>query len=457
MGRKLFGTDGIRGVAGEPPLDAATVFAAGVSLGRYLSGKGAAAGVILGEDTRESSRWIAETVAAGLQEAGVSSVSAGVLPTPGLACLTASGDYAAGIMISASHNPYQDNGIKVFASSGYKLPDEGEWEVERGIFEMLGTMPGDGSGVHPRRMTVEPDRTLAARYMEFLRRTAGTSWSLPGKKLVLDCAYGAASAVAREVFSGRGMELKIICDQPNGRNINLDCGALHLGNLQRRVVEEKADAGVAFDGDADRAMFVTARGAVVNGDGVLLAASRFLQERNLLKGGGVVGTLMTNLGLERALARRGLKLLRTPVGDKYVLEEMLRSGMNLGGEQSGHIIFSDLATTGDGLLTALEMLRILAETGQTLEQAVADLQVFPQMIQNVRVREKVPLETLPRVMEAIRSSEEQLGERGRVAVRYSGTELLARVMVEAQTEQDVQRHTAALVRAIEESLGSGGG
>lgn len=452
MNKELFGTDGIRGVAGQSPLDSNTTGVVGLCLGQYLLQKFPHAKVILGQDTRESSRWIAETVAAGLHGAGAQTLSVGVITTPGLAYLTVSEGFAAGVMISASHNPYQDNGIKVFATTGYKLPDEVELEIERRIFQALERPTNRPPVRHP----LQPDRVLVGRYTESLRRAAAvSSWNLPGQKLVVDCANGSASPIAREVFSGLGLELVWIADQPNGRNINLHCGSMHVENLRQAVLREKADLGVSFDGDADRALFVSATGKVVNGDGVLLLASRYLRQKGTLKGNAVVGTVMSNLGLERALAREGLRLLRTPVGDKYVLEEMLRSGVNLGGEQSGHIIFSDLATTGDGLLTALQVLRIIAEKQQTLDQLVEDLTVFPQTIRNVRVRAKVPFENLPRVQEQIRASEQSLGERGRILVRYSGTELLARVMVEAQSVEEVERHASALARVLQESIGAG--
>ncbi|MBI3894752.1 MAG: phosphoglucosamine mutase [Acidobacteria bacterium] len=450
MEKRLFGTDGIRGVAGEPPLAPATVFAVGVCIGQYLRSKALNQRVLIGEDPRESSRWIAETVAAGLQKVNVGTEIVGVITTPGLAYLTASERFAAGIMISASHNPYRDNGIKVFSANGFKLPDEDELEIERAIFAYrqggpVLSFPG---------FSIESNPVLLKRYIDFLRQASGLEWTLPGQTLVVDCANGSASALAKDVFAERGMQLKIRSDQPNGRNINLNCGSLHLETLRQAVLEEKADLGVAFDGDADRALFVTATGRIVDGDGVLLIASRYLRQQGALRNGVVVGTVMSNLGLELALAREGLKLLRAPVGDKYVLEELLRCGANLGGEQSGHILFLDLATTGDGLLTALQMLRILAEKGQTLDQLVEGLEIFPQVIRNVRVREKVPLETLPQVMEQIQTSQQRLGDHGRVLVRYSGTEPLARVMVEATDAAEVERHAAAIARAIEEDIGA---
>jgi phosphoglucosamine mutase len=352
-------------------------------------------------------------------------------------------------MISASHNPFQDNGIKVFASSGFKLPDSDELEVERGIFSAL----LNGPPVQSPRLAMTPRHALVIPYVDFLRKRAKGIGKPPACRVVMDCANGSAAALAREVFAGLGLELTLLADAPNGRNINLDCGSLHLENLQAEVLRQKADLGVAFDGDADRALFVTSNGRIVNGDGVLLIASRDLKQRGQLRGSVVVGTTMSNMGLERALEKDGLRLVRTPVGDKYVLEEMLRLDANLGGEQSGHVIFRDLTTTGDGLLTAIEILRIISESGRSLERLAEDLREFPQTIRNVRVREKIPLTELPRLTEQIRSSERSLESAGRIVVRYSGTEPLIRVMVEAETDALVEQHAAAIVRAIEQSMG----
>jgi phosphoglucosamine mutase len=418
-------------------------------LGDFLASLADRPRVLIGEDTRESSRWIGEILAAGLREAGAEASTPGVLTTPGLAYATAAEGFTCGVMISASHNPFQDNGIKVFASSGFKLPDSDELLVERGIFAAL----SDGSPFQSRRLAMQPRHALVVPYVEFLRRRAQGIGKPPGRRVVMDCANGSAAALVQEVFSDFGLELTLLADQPNGRNINLGCGSLHLEILQSAVQQEGADLGVAFDGDADRALFVTAQGRIVNGDAVLLIASRYLKDRGELRGTAVVGTAMSNLGLERALEREGLTLVRTPVGDKYVLEEMLRLGANLGGEQSGHVIFRDLATTGDGLLTAVEILRIISESGQPLDQLAAGLREFPQTIRNVRVREKIPLERLPQVTGQIRSSETSLGAAGRIVVRYSGTEPLLRVMVEAETEALVDLHAGAIVRAVEQSLG----
>ncbi len=443
---RFFGTDGIRGVAGSFPLDPPTVYIIGRALGYYLR-RHQAMRVLIGEDTRESSPWIAETLAASLAEEGVASVSAGVIPTAGVAYLARTEGFSAGVMISASHNPYQDNGIKVFAHSGYKLPDDAELEVEE-------SMARYQAPPTPPRETLLEDRSLRARYEDFLCSLLPAGLNLAGLKMVLDCANGAASAVAPELFRRLGASVVALNDQPDGRNINLNAGSLHPELLQKQVPAEGAEIGVAFDGDADRALFVSAEGHLVNGDGVLyLAAEHMLAERNL-KNCLVVGTVMSNLGLELALEGMGAKLLRTPVGDKYVLEEMLARGANLGGEQSGHVIFSDDHTTGDGLLTALRVAEIMISSGRGLSQLVAGLRVFPQIILNVRVREKVPVEELPAVQAAIDASLKHFGSQGRVVVRYSGTEALARVMVEAPDENDVRSHAEAIAQAFRSAIGA---
>ncbi len=441
---RFFGTDGIRGVAGTFPLDPPTVFVIGRALGYYLR-RHEALRVLIGQDTRESSPWSAETLAAGLAEEGIASISAGVIPTAGVAYLARTEGFSSGVMISASHNPYQDNGIKVIAHSGYKLPDEAELEVE----EAMGRYD---SPLAPPRQRLLEDRSLRARYEDFLCSLLPAGLSLAGLKMVLDCANGAASEVAPELFRRLGARVLAMNDQPDGRNINLNAGALYPEALQKRVPAEGATIGVAFDGDADRALFVTSEGRLINGDGVLYLAARHLLEERNLKNCLVVGTVMTNLGLELALADMGAKLLRTPVGDKYVLEQMLARGANLGGEQSGHVIFADDHTTGDGLLTALRVAEIMTVSSRGLGQLVAGLTVFPQVILNVRVREKLPIEQLPDVQAAIQASQQHFGSQGRVVVRYSGTEPLARVMVEAPDEHEVRAHAEAIAQAFRSSI-----
>ncbi len=447
---RLFGTDGIRGVAGEYPLDDATVYAIGRALGQFLRRgnpveRGPIGRVLIGEDTRQSSRQIARSLAAGLAAEEVASVSAGVLPTPAVAYLSRSSGLSAGVMISASHNPYLDNGIKIFAS-GYKLPDEDELAVEDGIFRLAGK--GRNAGGAP----VE-DSSLRELYEDFLCLLLPRDLSFKGLHVVLDCGNGAAFQVAPAVFRRLGATVTALHTTPDGRNINLDCGSLYTEELQARVPAMRAHLGVAFDGDADRALFVTAGGELVNGDGVLYLAAARMKDQGRLRNDTVVGTIMTNLGLETAFERAGIRLLRTPVGDKYVLEEMLRSGANLGGEQSGHVIFSDDHTTGDGLLTALRVVETVASTFRPLDELVSGLKACPQIIRNVRVREKVPLDKLPEVSEAIRASEVHFGAGGRVIVRYSGTELLARIMIEAADEAQVRDHAEIIAAAFERTIG----
>ncbi|GAA3761060.1 phosphoglucosamine mutase [Terriglobus aquaticus] len=443
--RKLFGTDGIRGVAGVAPLDRRTVFAVGVALAKHA---GNAPRVVLGMDTRESSEWIAATLAAGLRQGGATVESAGVITTPAVAFLTVSHGFSAGVVISASHNPWQDNGIKVFGPDGYKLPDATELAIEDEIFRQMEQDHAD----HEHEPVPEVEESDRAEYAQALL-AAVTGLSLDGKRVVLDCANGAASAVAPQLFAGLKGEVQVRNASPDGRNINEGCGALHPEVVARMVVEAGADLGVTFDGDADRALFADRHGRVVNGDAVLLLAARDLKERGLLKGDVVVATTMSNMGLEAALKRDGIRMLRAPVGDKYVLEEMRNSGASLGGEQSGHILFQGRSTTGDGLLTALLVLDIVHRSGKSLDELIADLKTFPQVIVNVKVREKKPLETIPAVQTTIRAAEEELEDSGRVVIRYSGTEALARVMIEAEDEAAMRRHADAIAGAIRTELG----
>jgi phosphoglucosamine mutase len=374
--------------------------------------------------------------------------SAGVITTPGVAYLARSQRFAAGVVISASHNPWQDNGIKVFGGDGYKLSDRTELEIESEIFALL------SSAANPPGKTGPPslpgDSKLHAAYVEWLSRPIAGAGKLTA---VVDCANGAASAMAPEVFSRCGLRAEFTHSSPNGRNINEHCGALHPEVVAKEVVARRADLGICFDGDADRALFTDARGKVVNGDAVMLLLALDLKRRGELDNNMVVATTMSNMGLEIALRESEIKMLRAPVGDKYVLEEMQKSGAVLGGEQSGHIILSRESTTGDGLLTAIHVLEAVARSGKSLADLVSGLKVFPQTIKNVRVREKRPLGQIPEVQAVIRRAEQELDGNGRVNVRYSGTEPLARVMVEAETEEAVNQHASRIAGAIEQALG----
>jgi phosphoglucosamine mutase len=446
--RKLFGTDGIRAVAGVAPLDKRTIFAIGVALATRLGPKPR---IILGMDTRESGPWIAATLTAGLRSAGAEVASAGIITTPAIAFLARKHGFSAGIVISASHNPWQDNGIKIFGGDGYKLPDETELAIEAEIDRVLASS-SETWNLEPETLSLETNDSYRAEYVRFLL-DAVPNISLDNRTVVIDCANGAASSVAPQLFGELQGTVEVTHASPDGRNINLHCGALHPEIVAAEVQARHASMGFTFDGDADRALFADEHGNVVNGDAVLLACARDLQSRGELAHNLVVATTMSNMGLEAAFARSGIRMLRAPVGDKYVLEEMRNSGASLGGEQSGHILFPARATTGDGLLTALLVLDVVHRSGKTLGELIADLKNYPQVILNVKVREKVPLDTLPAVVAAITAAESDLATTGRVVIRYSGTEALARVMIEAESETKMRHHAETIANAIRAELG----
>ena len=454
VSKQLFGTDGIRGVPGEYPLDDATLERIGLALGDYLQKRGAAAEgraarVLIGRDTRESGPHIEELLERGLAATSTAVVSAGVLTTPGVAWIVRNEGFAAGVVISASHNPYHDNGVKLVSSSGMKFPDAVEAEIEK---EILASPSGGAKKKGGGTPKIGHDPKLVEDYLESLRGVAPKKDALKKMKIVVDCANGASSALAPRLFRSLGAEVLAMNDAPDGKNINAGCGSLHPDKMQARVVKERADMGVAFDGDADRAIFSSGKGELVNGDGVLLAMGRHMKKHKTLKTSTIVGTTMANLGVERALAKSDLKLARAAVGDRYVLEEMQRIGANLGGEQSGHILFLDDATTGDGMLTAVKIASLVAMEGP-LDELVSDLKIYPQTIVNVKVKSKPKLETLAGVSRTLREAEESLGETGRVVLRYSGTEQLARVMVEAELEEDVKKWSDALAEALKKEIG----
>jgi phosphoglucosamine mutase len=446
---ELFGTDGVRGIAGCYPLDHNTVAGLGFALAVVLSDRSGSKRpeILLGQDTRESGPWIARALAGGLERGGVKPVFAGVITTPGLAFLTRHYGVAAGVMVSASHNPFEDNGIKVLSSSGTKLPESIELEIEQLLRESTSIMAKMGES------DLRPEPALIDPYMDFLALLAPTGNEIAQMRLVVDCAHGAASAVVPQFLDRLGIQARILNAEPNGRNINWQCGSLHPESMAAATRMAEADLGVAFDGDADRSIFASKRGRVCDGDHVLFVMAPFLRDQDKLRSEAVVGTLMTNFSLELELKHRGIGLRRTPVGDKFVLDEMLQSGINLGGEPSGHIIFSDVSLAGDGIVTLLQILQVLCKTGQSMDELVRSFRPFPQLIVNIRVREKLPLETVPEVAVALTRCQGGLGELGRVVVRYSGTEPVARIMVEGEEAGLVRHHATEIANAIENSLG----
>jgi phosphoglucosamine mutase len=447
MAKELFGTDGIRGIPGTPPLDDQTLYSVGRGLSEFLRREHGSAHVLIGMDTRESGPHLAALLAAGLQ-AGQGSVEfAGVITTPGVACLVRQNDYQAGVVISASHNPYHDNGVKLFSHAGMKFPDAHE-EVIEGEMARFQNEP-----IPAQRAGLAAQHQLHVEYLDFLKSRVLPGAKLSGFRIVLDCANGAAYQLGPELFRGLGADVVAIGVTPDGRNINAGCGSLHMEGLQERVKKEKADLGVAFDGDADRALFACEDGQIVNGDGVLLAMARHLKAQHALKDDRVVATSMSNLGLERVLAREGIQLARAAVGDRYVLEELLKSGNTLGGEQSGHIIFMDDSPAGDGLLTAVKVASLVS-MNRSLKKLVEGLKDYPQVIVNVRVKEKPPLESIEGVGKALAEAKSALGDNGRIVLRYSGTEPLVRVMVEAEEEAEVQRYSRAIAEAVRVAIGA---
>ena len=455
--RQLFGTDGIRGVAGEFPLTVESTYLIGRALGHDLRKVNVAARVVLGQDTRASSAWIADRITLGLASVGVEVHSAGVITTPGVAYLARSRGYAAGVVISASHNPWTDNGIKVFSGDGYKLPDAHELAIEQEIFALLQNPQAPTQPETAVVSSLPGEAALRRAYIQWL--AAGTKGDLSELRVLVDCANGAAAAEAPELFQSCRVKATFLNVEPDGKNINEQCGALHPECVAKAVGERPGqyDLGVTFDGDADRALFCDAGGRVVNGDAVLLMAAREMQSHGLLTGSTVVATTMSNMGVEIALRNSGIRMLRANVGDKYVLEEMQKTGSVLGGEQSGHIIFRDgEATTGDGILTALRVMEIMARSRRPLADLISDLKVFPQTIQNIRVKEKVPFQSVPEIKKNIEAAEKELDGNGRVVVRYSGTEALARVMVEAESEERMKAIADTIADAIRRKLGAAG-
>jgi phosphoglucosamine mutase len=446
MSHRLFGTDGVRGKAGEHPLDHETVARLGGALVRAMRSGGRPLRFIAGRDTRESGEWIERELARGIRSEGAHLTTAGVIPTPAVAYVAREMAYDAGIVISASHNPFQDNGIKVFSGRGEKFTEALERQVEAIISDPSWTV--GGSAEEP----VERTDVIDA-YISHARLALPDARRLGGLKIAVDTANGATTTVAPRLFEELGFDVHLIGAAPDGRNINLDCGSTHPEALARAVVERGCRVGVAFDGDGDRAILVDANGRIVDGDAMLLMCGRYLKQLGELEGNGLVATVMSNIGLELALRESGIDMIRCPVGDKYVMEEMIKRGLSLGGEQSGHIIFSRHLFTGDGIVTALTVLRVMADTGRELADLAGELVTYPQVLLNVRVREKRDLQTVPAVADAMKHVEDRLAGNGRLLVRYSGTEPLLRVMIEGRDQQEIQGWATQIVNTVKEHLG----
>jgi len=454
--KRLFGTDGIRGTAGVFPLDEPTIGRVGEALARILLGRSKRPRVLIGRDTRESGAWIEESLARSVLDAGGEPVAAGVIPTAAVAYITASSGFDAGIMISASHNPFNDNGIKIFSRDGFKLADREEARIEAAVIEgetePFPPDPAAGGGVRSRAGGLRVEEGVADSYRDHVIAVAG-GVRLAGMTVVLDCANGASYRTAPEVFRALGARVHAISDTPDGTNINSGCGSLSPEALCREVLERQADLGFAFDGDADRCILSDERGAVCDGDFVLWRSALALRAEGRLPGDTVVGTVMSNLWLERALSGKGIRLLRAPVGDKYVLEEMVRSGARLGGEQSGHVIFMDHATTGDGIITAVMMAAIVRRASVRLSEWRSQVRPCPQVLMNVRVGSRPDLGSHPVIGPAAESVRRQLGVAGRLLLRYSGTEPLVRVMIEGEDPEVVARLARGLAGVIESEIG----
>jgi phosphoglucosamine mutase len=446
--KRLFGTDGIRAKAGQFPLDTETIPVIGYSLAKQLEKKlKRKARIITGRDTRESGEWIEKTLHKGILSAGAWCESAEVVTTPAIAFLTNKFGFDAGVVISASHNPFQDNGIKIFLPSGKKIDDEIEIAIEADIL----------ANYKIEAKCFIQERSKAEMYHQAYLQHLAEGFervNLENFKMVVDCANGASSHLAHQLFSRFVADVIVINNSPNGRNINFNCGSLYIEGLVEKVLQEKADLGVAFDGDADRAIFVDEKGNVVDGDATLYVMACFMKKRKMLTNETVVATVMSNIGLEIALSQLGIKLLRTSVGDKYVLDELLRTNSNLGGEQSGHLIFPFRSLAGDGMLTTLYLLEAIQESGETLSSLIKNFKRFPQILINVEVRNKVPFEEVPEITEALDKVKREIGQEGRILLRYSGTENLARVMIEGKDEERIRSQAEFIAEIIRNSLNS---
>jgi phosphoglucosamine mutase len=445
--KKLFGTDGIRAIAGQFPLDYPSIHALGTALVGLLKEEGLAAKALIGRDTRESGTWMEQALAHGIRDGGGRAVSAGVIPTSGISYLTQKHIFSAGIVISASHNPYQDNGIKIFSSRGTKISDAWEARLEKAVLAGKNT-------IVEKKTKVRLETKYLADYKRFLKGQFDHVRVPRAMKVVLDCSNGASFVVAPEIMKELGFDVVAIGNRPNGKNINAGCGSLHPHALAKAVAEVRAAVGIAYDGDADRALWIDENGRILNGDHTLYVLARFMKEKGRLKSRTVVATSMTNMGLEIALRKMGLALVRTKVGDKYVLEKMLEIRSNLGGEQSGHTILLDECPTGDGILTSLKMLEVMVQKKRPLSSLVRGLVEYPQILLNVPVARKLDFKDVPEIAKAMAKVQRLLKGRGRLDVRYSGTEPLARVMVEGEELKLIQKCAQGIAEAIKRNLGT---
>lgn len=442
---KLFGTDGIRAVAGQFPLDYPSVYILGKALTSLLEEEGLPPKVIIGRDTRESGAWLEQALFQGVRDSEGEAVSVGIIPTSGVSFLTKKHSFSAGIVISASHNPYQDNGIKIFSSQGIKIPDTWEKRLENAI-------TSSRKAARIEHIEITPFSSLDQDYKGFLKSLFTPVGLQRRIKVVLDCSNGASSLFAPEILSDLGFEVITLNASPDGKNINLECGSLHPQYLSKKVIENTADIGVAYDGDADRAIWVDENGRILNGDHTLFVLCQFMKEKGILKSDYVVATTMSNMGLEKALERFHLRLFRTQVGDKYVLEQMIKLKANLGGEQSGHTIFLDDCPTGDGILTSIKMLEAMVTYNASLSELIADFKEFPQILKNIQVSRKDDFAHFPEIMNTMEDIENRLGNTGRLNVRYSGTEPLARIMIEGRDQDEIEQYAQQMVKVIAKHL-----
>ena len=448
---RLFGTDGIRGVANEYPLTTEAVFGIGRAVASIFGDTADPARIIIGKDTRQSGDMIEDALVSGIVSMGADAWLAGILPTPAVAYLTASTDAAAGIVISASHNPFYDNGIKIFDTAGYKLPDPKEDEIEQLVLtNKIDHLDGKSN---QRMGKIETFKDAPERYLTFLQKPLSKARPFSGLKIILDCSNGATYAVAPRLFQDLGAQVEAIHIEPDGKNINANCGSEHPERLIDKVLAQKAHIGLAFDGDGDRLVAVDEKGQVISGDRTLVICARSLKRKGLLKNNLVVSTVMSNLGLRLALKDLGINHMMAQVGDRYVLQQMIANGAVIGGEDSGHMIFLDQHTTGDGMLTAIRLIQTMCEENEPLSQLSRVMTVFPQVLLNIEVQQKPLIEDVPQIMAAIRSVEERLGEKGRVLVRYSGTQPLCRVMVEGPERDKTQRYCQQIADVVKATLG----